>query len=33
VGGTYGTNWRKEERVLVFGKKASGKETTRKTET
>jgi hypothetical protein len=33
VGGTSGTNGREEERVEVIGRKARGKETTRKTET
>jgi hypothetical protein len=33
VGGTCGTNGGKEERVEVIGRKARGKETTRKTET
>jgi hypothetical protein len=33
VGGTCGTNGREEERVEVIGRKARGKETTRKTET
>jgi hypothetical protein len=31
VGGTCGTNGREEERVYVIGRKARGKETTRKT--
>jgi hypothetical protein len=33
VGGTCGTNGREEELVKVIGRKARGKETTRKTET
>jgi hypothetical protein len=33
VGGTCGTNGREGEHVLVIGRKARGKETTRKTET
>jgi hypothetical protein len=33
VGGTCGTNGKEEERVYVIGRKARGKETTRKTET
>jgi hypothetical protein len=33
MGGTCGTNRREEERVYVIGRKARGKETTRKTET
>jgi hypothetical protein len=33
VGGTCGTNGGEEERVEVIGRKARGKETTRKTET
>jgi hypothetical protein len=33
VGGTCGTNGEEEERVEVIGRKARGKETTRKTET
>jgi hypothetical protein len=33
VGGTCGTNGGEEERVKVIGRKARGKETTRKTET
>jgi hypothetical protein len=33
VGGTCGTNGGEEERVYVIGRKAKGKETTRKTET
>jgi hypothetical protein len=33
VGGTCGTNGGEEERVYVIGRKARGKETTRKTET
>jgi hypothetical protein len=33
VGGTCGTNGEEEERVWVIGRKARGKETTRKTET
>jgi hypothetical protein len=33
VGGTCGTNLGEEERVYVIGRKAGGKETTRKTET
>jgi hypothetical protein len=33
VGGTCGTNGREEKRVQVIGRKARGKETTRKTET
>jgi hypothetical protein len=33
MGGTCGTNGREEERVEVIGRKARGKETTRKTET
>jgi hypothetical protein len=33
VGETCGTNGREEERVLVIGRKARGKDTTRKTET
>jgi hypothetical protein len=33
VGGTCGTNGRKEERLEVIGRTARGKETTRKTET
>jgi hypothetical protein len=33
VGGTCGTNGREEERVYAIGRKARGKETTRKTET
>jgi hypothetical protein len=32
VGGTYGTNGEEEERVEVIGRKARGKDTTRKTE-
>jgi hypothetical protein len=32
VGGTCGTNRREEERAYVIGRKARGKETTRKTE-
>jgi hypothetical protein len=33
VGGTCGTNGREEKRVKAIGRKARGKETTRKTET
>jgi hypothetical protein len=33
AGGTCGTNGGEEERVKVIGRKARGKETTRKTET
>jgi hypothetical protein len=33
VGGICGTNGREEERVWVTGRKARGKETTRKTKT
>jgi hypothetical protein len=33
MGGTCGTNGAKEEHVKVIGRKARGKETTRKTET
>jgi hypothetical protein len=33
VGGTCGTNGRELKRVYVIGRKARGKETTRKTET
>jgi hypothetical protein len=33
VGGTCGTNRGEEERVEVIGRKARGKETTRKTKT
>jgi hypothetical protein len=33
VGGACAVNWEEEERVYIIGRKASGKETSRKTKT